>query len=116
VPSECWIKFPDKIPQQLIDIKAKSSSNSSFNSNSVNQSTNNLGKWKNSCNTFKKTEKAMVSIRHSGEFTNEEITQTQNIVDAMALFSVKETIGAKSRHYNNLKKILAGYGQKVPPN
>ena len=58
----------------------------------------------------------MVSIRHSGEFTNEELTQTQNIVDAMALFSVKEATGAKRRNYNKLKKSLAGYGQKVPPN
>ena len=30
----------------------------------------------------------MVTIRESGEFINEELTQTQNIVDAMALFSV----------------------------
>ena len=58
----------------------------------------------------------MVSIRQSGEFTNEELTQTQNIVDAMALFSVKEATGAKRRNYNKLKKSLAGYGQKVPPN
>ena len=58
----------------------------------------------------------MVSIRQSGEFTNEELTQTQNIVDAMALFSVKEATGAKRRNYNKLKKSLAGYGQKVSPN
>ena len=36
----------------------------------------------------------MVTIRHSGEFTNEELNQTQNIVDAMALFSVKDTTGS----------------------
>jgi hypothetical protein len=61
-------------------------------------------------------EKAMVSIRQSGEFTIEKLTQTQNIVYAMALFSVKEATGAKRRHYNKLKKSLAGYGQKAPPN
>ena len=36
--------------------------------------------------------KAMVSIRQSGEFTNEKLTLTQNIVDAMALFSVKKLL------------------------
>ena len=30
----------------------------------------------------------MVTIREGGEFINEELTQTQDIVDAMALFSV----------------------------
>jgi hypothetical protein len=95
----------------------RSSGNTKFNSNSINQSKNNSDKWKNAPNSFKKeTAKAMVSIRQSGEFTNEELTQTQNIVDAMALFSVKEATGAKRRHYNKLKKSLAGYGQKVPPN
>ena len=76
------------------DIRSKPSSNSKFNTNSVNQTKNNADKWKNSPNVFKKeTAKAMVSIRQSGEFTNEELTQTQNIVDAMALFSVKEATG-----------------------
>jgi hypothetical protein len=77
VPSECWIKFPDKMPQRLKDIKSKSSVNNEFNSNSINQSKNNSDKWKNAPNSFKKeTAKAMVSIRQSGEFTNEELTQT----------------------------------------
>jgi len=56
----------------------------------------------------------MVTIRQSGEFTNEELNQTQNIVDAMALFSVKDATGAKRRNYNKLRKSLAGHGQKVP--
>ena len=64
----------------------------------------------------KETANAMVSIRQSGEFTNEELTQTQNIVDAMSLFSVKEATGAKRRNHNKLKKSLADYGLKVPPN
>ena len=34
----------------------------------------------------------------------------------MALFSVKEATGAMRRNYNKLKKSLAAYGQKVPPN
>jgi hypothetical protein len=46
VPFECWIKFPNKMPQRLKDIKSKSSSNNKFNSNSVNQSKNNSDKWK----------------------------------------------------------------------
>jgi hypothetical protein len=75
VPAECWIKFSDKIPQRLKDIKSKSSSNSKFNTNSVNQANNNADKCKNSPNIFKKeTAKAMVSNRQSGEFTNEELT------------------------------------------
>ena len=40
--------------------------------------------------------------------------QTQNIVDAMALFSVKDATGAKRRNYNKLRKSLAEHGQKVP--
>ena len=58
----------------------------------------------------------MVSIRQSGEFTNEDLPQTQNIVDAMALFSVKEATGAKRRNYNKLKVSLADYGQRVSLN
>ena len=56
----------------------------------------------------------MVTIRQSGEFTDEELNQTQNIVDAMALFSVKDATEAKRRNYNKLRKSLAGHGQKVP--
>ena len=71
VPAECWIKYPEKMPQRMKDIRAKPSSNSKFNSNSVNQTKSNADKWKNSPNVFKKeTAKAMVSIRQSGEFTN----------------------------------------------
>ena len=58
----------------------------------------------------------MVTIHQSGEFTNEKLNQTQNIVDAMALFSVKDATGAKRRNYNKLGKSLAGHGQKVPEN
>ena len=58
----------------------------------------------------------MVTIRQSGEFTNEELNQTQNIVDAMALFSVKDATGAKRRNYNKLRKSLAEHGQQVPEN
>ena len=52
----------------------------------------------------------MVTIRQSGEFTNEEPNLTQNIVDAMALFSVKDATGAKRRNHNKLRKGLAGHG------
>jgi hypothetical protein len=66
----------------------------------------------NAPNTFKKeTAKAMVSIRQRGEFTNDELTQTQNIVDAMALFSVKEATVAKRRHYNKLVNVKLGIVQ-----
>ena len=44
VPSECWIKFPDKMPQRLKDIKTKSSCSNKFNTNSVNQTKNNYDK------------------------------------------------------------------------
>ena len=95
--------------------KPKSSPNGKFNTNSTNQTKQNADKWKNSPSIFKKeTAKAMVTIRQSGEFTNEELNQTQNIVDAMALFSVKDATGAKRRNYNKLRKSLAGHGQKVP--
>jgi hypothetical protein len=84
------------MPQRLKDIKSKSSSNSKFYSISLNRSKADSDKWKNSPNVFKKeTVKAMVSIRQSGEFTNEELTQTQNIVVAITLFSVKGATGAK---------------------
>ena len=64
----------------------------------------------------KETAKAIVTIRQSGEFTNEELNQTQNIVDAMALFGVKDATGAKRRNYNKLRKSLAGHEQKVHKN
>ena len=34
-PSECWIKFPDKMPQRMKDSKPKSSPNGKFNTNST---------------------------------------------------------------------------------
>ena len=113
VPPECWIKFLDKMPQRMKDSKPKSSPNGKFNTNSTNQSKQNADKWKNSPSMFKKeTAKAMVTFCQSGEFTNEELNQTQNIVDAMALFSVKGATGAKRRNYNKLRKSLAGHVQK----
>jgi hypothetical protein len=117
VPSECWIKFPDKLPQRMKDSKSKSSPNGKFNTNLTNQSKHNADKWKNFPSMFKKeTAKAMVTIRQSGEFTNEELNQTQNIVDAIALYSVKDATGAKRRNYNKLRKSLARHGQKIPEN
>ena len=62
------------MPQRIKDSKPKSSPNCKFNTNSTNQSKQNADKWKNSPSIFKKeTAKAMVNIRHSGEFTNEEL-------------------------------------------
>ena len=101
------------MPQKMKDSKFKSSTNGKFNTNSTNQSKQNADKWKNSPSVFKKeTAKAMVTIHQSGEFTNVELNQTQNIVDAMALFRVKDATGAKRRNYNKLRKSLAGHGQK----
>ena len=36
VPSKCWIKFPDNMPQKMKDSKSKSSTNGKFNTNSIN--------------------------------------------------------------------------------
>ena len=103
------------MPQKMRDSKTKSSTNGKFNTNLTNQSKQNAEKWKNSPSVFKKeTAKAMVTICQSGEFTNEELNQTQNIVDALALFSVKDATGAKCRNYNKLRKSFAGHGKKVP--
>ena len=103
------------MPQRMKDSKPKSSPNGKIITNLTNQSKQNAEKWKNSPSIFKKeTAKAMVTIRQSGEFTNERLNQTQNIVDATALFSFKDATGAKRCNYNKLRKSLAGHGQKVP--
>ena len=102
------------MPQRMNDSKPLSSPNGKFNTNSTNQSKQNADKWKNSPSMFKKeTAKAMVTIRQSGEFTNEELNQTQNIVDVMALFSVKDATGAKRRNYNKLRKSLVKRDQRI---
>ena len=82
------------MPPWMKDSKQKSSPNGKFTTNSTNQSKQNADKWKNSPSIFKKeTANAMVTIRQSGEFNNEELNHNQNIVDAMALFSVKDATG-----------------------
>jgi hypothetical protein len=61
------------MPQKMKDSKSKSSTNGKFNTNSINQSKQNAETWKNSLSVFEKeTAKAMITIRQSGEFTNEE--------------------------------------------